>query len=887
MKHTKSKNTERGIINPNGIIIEGDIALSTKYQAGNDRMLLLRTMICILASAFTMSILGKYIGSETITVLPVLLTALSFTALSTKSFAMKIYGIGYLIFQITYFIIMFNEIITGIELALLKYEKRADLSIFKSIRNDIDRLHLKAEDVEYYMFHGMMFIAAAVTVLVALSCIIRTDFPIFFISTFPFLEIGLFFGWSPPGIAAAGLVICWITMLSLSMLNHSTNKAGTNNTFAVHRRKESFYFTSRKFKNRFFTGLIITSALVCAVIFAVPMLFSAATGYVRPKAFDTLRNKITSFANDLPNKIDDMFNDFFNSPKTVGVTNGGKLGTRDEIKFNDDPVLDIQISKRPNATLYLRGFVAGDYSDNEWDPISPEISDMDKLNEAFSKYAGDQPIQNFNHFAIQSHKINDTKSLQNSIISFYNISADKRFIYAPYMTDYQSQNMKERSDAKGEGSVKQIKSTYMMDFYDMSDIAGSWDSPAGIIDYLSTYKHKDSPVSELNKEYSSFVRKYYTEVSDSEVLNSVYRTISEKLYSEYEVQDDYRSERIAATAISEYLSQNYRYSLKPKALPGKDDDFIDFFLSKQKEGYCTYFASAGTMLMRKFGFPARYVEGFIVTPDDFGIDDNGHIHAQPTDRTAHAWCEVFLDDIGWVPLEFTPGFQGNNNPNEPDKRTTTTTSATTPSVSITTTTNASTTNITTDAGTTSAGSSKPASSASTTRMSVSGNDRNTPSTEENDSKPNALLSFLKASLIYIIVLAVTVIIFCIIRHRKLQKQLKLTTQEDKAQAFVWIYIYYLRYLELINISDDSNISDEQQALKLAEKCRKNGIEDIIPAITYLSSLSIEIHLSRNREISPEEYSKAISALNTLKNNVVPERLSFIGRYAAKWIYGLY
>ena len=64
-------------------------------------------------------------------------------------------------------------------------------------------------------------------------------------------------------------------------------------------------------------------------------------------------------------------------------------------------------------------------------------------------------------------------------------------------------------------------------------------------------------------------------------------------------------------------------------------------------------------------------------------------------------------------------------------------------------------------------------------------------------------------------------------------------------------------------------------------------EKIIPDITYLSSVSIEIHLSRNRQISEEEHEKALSALKLLKNEIVPERLSFIGRIAAKWIYGLY
>ena len=43
-----------------------------------------------------------------------------------------------------------------------------------------------------------------------------------------------------------GLFVCWVTVLALHIINHTTNKAGRKNTFAVHERKRTFYFTSEK-----------------------------------------------------------------------------------------------------------------------------------------------------------------------------------------------------------------------------------------------------------------------------------------------------------------------------------------------------------------------------------------------------------------------------------------------------------------------------------------------------------------------------------------------------------------------------------------------------------------------------------------------------------------
>ncbi|MBQ8537113.1 MAG: transglutaminase domain-containing protein, partial [Clostridia bacterium] len=61
-----------------------------------------------------------------------------------------------------------------------------------------------------------------------------------------------------------------------------------------------------------------------------------------------------------------------------------------------------------------------------------------------------------------------------------------------------------------------------------------------------------------------------------------------------------------ALAIQNYLSRYYRYTLTPEEEPD-NVDFVSYFLLRGKEGYCTYFASAMTVMCRMAGIPARYV----------------------------------------------------------------------------------------------------------------------------------------------------------------------------------------------------------------------------------------------------------------------------------------
>lgn len=106
-----------------------------------------------------------------------------------------------------------------------------------------------------------------------------------------------------------------------------------------------------------------------------------------------------------------------------------------------------------------------------------------------------------------------------------------------------------------------------------------------------------------------------------------------------------------ALAIQSWLNRGFRYTLDVEDQPG-DVDFVTNFLMNTKKGYCTYFASAMTVLCRMAGLPARYVEGYIAEPDENG-------ECLVTGLSAHAWTEVYFKGFGWVTFDATPRSGGS------------------------------------------------------------------------------------------------------------------------------------------------------------------------------------------------------------------------------------
>jgi len=143
----------------------------------------------------------------------------------------------------------------------------------------------------------------------------------------------------------------------------------------------------------------------------------------------------------------------------------------------------------------------------------------------------------------------------------------------------------------------------------------------------------------------------------NEIMNKYTNTDNIKqsvAYLAQKVTENYSTRYEKVKAIEEYLSTQYLYTLSP-GFPPEDRDFVEYFLFDIKKGYCSYYASAMTVMSRALGIPARYVEGYVLpaNPDSNGI-------YRVTNDLAHAWVEVFFEGFGWVRFEPTAPFNALN-----------------------------------------------------------------------------------------------------------------------------------------------------------------------------------------------------------------------------------
>lgn len=118
------------------------------------------------------------------------------------------------------------------------------------------------------------------------------------------------------------------------------------------------------------------------------------------------------------------------------------------------------------------------------------------------------------------------------------------------------------------------------------------------------------------------------------------------------VVGDATSRTEASRAIQDFLrSPIFRYDLNAD-YSRSDNPTADFLADGG--GFCQQFASTFAAMARSIGIPARVAVGFTYGTAGNPPDSGWTISA----RNAHAWPEVFIDGLGWLPFEPTPG-RGN------------------------------------------------------------------------------------------------------------------------------------------------------------------------------------------------------------------------------------
>ena len=152
----------------------------------------------------------------------------------------------------------------------------------------------------------------------------------------------------------------------------------------------------------------------------------------------------------------------------------------------------------------------------------------------------------------------------------------------------------------------------------------------------------DADPAELNEagtDYDEDIEAYYLQTPED--LSEDFEARTADIVEEAGAETPYEK----AAAIEQYFQSEYEYSLD---VDRPDGNVANDFLLEMDEGYCVYFATAMTQMLRAEEVPARYVTGYTSGQQ---VDDNEHV---VRGLDAHAWVEVYFPEHGWVAFEPTP-----------------------------------------------------------------------------------------------------------------------------------------------------------------------------------------------------------------------------------------
>lgn len=307
--------------------------------------------------------------------------------------------------------------------------------------------------------------------------------------------------------------------------------------------------------------------------------------------------------------------------------------------------LRIVATNQPSEPLYLRDFIGNNYTGDQW----TEAEDRKVLRKA-AKNAKWQYMQyldwmfssiyyNFNRYT------NPKAKNKSNNIGIRDLSSQMNHYYVPYWSNYTT-NVQSRTN-------------YDFSIFERKDMKINWNHKLvqSENDFYYYGRNNQNDFNSYKKQALNLIKAYHTQADktytkfDSKKSPQLYDFIQKT-----KKQGKVKNLDQITSFIAQVLKRNARYTRSPGLVPlGKDP--VDYFLFENHRGYCIQYASAATLMYRMFGIPARYASGYIIQPNEFKKADNGY-QSTVTDYQAHAWTEIFLDDYGWVPVDFTPDSTG-------------------------------------------------------------------------------------------------------------------------------------------------------------------------------------------------------------------------------------
>lgn len=377
-----------------------------------------------------------------------------------------------------------------------------------------------------------------------------------------------------------------------------------------------------------FLGIALVFTLAYVVI-------SSGAGYRPPETIDEARDAIIAAEEHVRYEK-------LGGAEIDGLKRGDLTKTQ-PLSYTESPVLTLKMEV--SQPMYLRSFAGGSFEKGKWEEAAEGTysGEYTGITEWLAK-------KEFYPWMQQDRLYRMSKDYDFASVTVKNVNGNSKYLYLPYESAMTGDTAPDKADYRKDWGVFARGFSGERDYtfksffprltdYDENEIA-LW---------LSEVKESSSWQAYADAEavYRRFVYDTYLYVSDedSDALGTsgidkcIGKSISETLFY---IRDNFLKE--------------FEYDIQQDKAP-KGQDELRYFMNKSRRGNDMHFATAAALMFRKAGIPARYAEGYYLSPDYVSLyTGQSNVSVDVPDSLSHSWVELYIDELGWFPVEVIPGF---------------------------------------------------------------------------------------------------------------------------------------------------------------------------------------------------------------------------------------
>ena len=303
----------------------------------------------------------------------------------------------------------------------------------------------------------------------------------------------------------------------------------------------------------------------------------------------------------------------------------------------------LTVSMSKPQSVYLRGYV-GDVLDGcHWEAL-PYSSYYENRNQIY--WINEAGLNGLGQVG-QAARLANFDAHVSSDVDVTVEKASRKYAYLPY--EIMEDGVKGAKNWNDSFVTSKRGSRLKEYSYSMgTNAVGKWTKVAGKL--FTTKNNTDiEQYFETESHYNKYVYENYLFISDDDAA------ALEKFVGDKGDQSRGHIEyNTAIRMVKNKLMASMIYDEEPGDPLGKKSAVRNIF--KSGIGYDIHYATAATMMFRYYGIPARYVEGYLITPEDIQENPDGTINVKQS--AAHAWTEIYVDGVGFVPVETCPEYTG-------------------------------------------------------------------------------------------------------------------------------------------------------------------------------------------------------------------------------------